>query len=484
MGANRLQGEWRRRGPSDPWVLLGLILLFVAVACGPGGVTRAAAAQIGEGQEKPNILFILSDNFRWDCTGYMNHPFIKTPAMDKLAKEGLVFENTFNTTSLCSPSRASILTGTYAHTHGVLNNHTPWTGQKPTFLEYLSNAGYATAFIGKWHMPGKGLPEMPYLDLFVSYTYREGQGSYFNCPLIVNGKPEPSEKPYITEEVTRRAIGFIEENLSKRDEERRPFCIYLSHRTAHPPFHAPEGIAGMYAQEKVLMAKGVDSWFSRTNGNVFQGIMMSSYENQYRKYCEVITAMDRDIQVLMDRLDELGLRDNTIVVYAGDNGMMWGEHRRHGIKYPNEECIRLAMIVRSPRLIPDPGKRRSQMVLNVDFAPTFLDAAGVNVPEEMEGQSFLSILEDREAAGRKAWLLEYWKYFPENFPSYFGVRTETHKYIEYEKTLDPELFDLRTDPGEQNNLYGTPEGGKILPELKGMLQALKSGRGRIRPLNR
>ena len=433
------------------------------------------AASDGPG-ERPNILFILSDNFRWDCMGFMNHPFIKTPGLDKLAAEGIVFENSFNTTSLCSPSRASILTGTYAHTHGVLNNHTPWTGQKPTFLEFLSKAGYDTAFIGKWHMPGKGLPHMPYLDLFVSYTYREGQGSYFNCPLIVNGKPEPSEKAYITEEMTRRAIQFMEQNSSRREGERRPFCIYLSHRTAHPPFHAPDGIAGMYDEEEVRLPRGVDSWFSRTNGNVFQGIMMGSYENQYRRYCEVITAMDRDIQVLVDRLDELGLRDNTIVVYAGDNGMMWGEHRRHGIKYPNEESIRLALIVRCPWLVRDPGQRRSQMVLNVDFAPTFLDVGGVAVPEAMEGQSLLPLLEDRETVGREAWLLEYWKYFPENFPSYVGVRTETHKYIEYEKTLEPDLFDLATDPGETRNLWGTPAGEEILPRLKGMLEALKSGK--------
>jgi arylsulfatase A-like enzyme len=117
------------------------------------------------------------------------------------------------------------------------------------------------------------------------------------------------------------------------------------------------------------------------------------------------------------------------------------------------------------------------MVLNVDFAPTFLDLAGVSVPKEMEGQSFLPILKDPEAPGRKAWLLEYWKYFPENFPSYVGVRTDTHKYIEYEKTLEPELFDLTTDPGELRNLHGTPAGQEMLPELKGKLDALKNGRG-------
>jgi arylsulfatase A-like enzyme len=233
----------------------------------------------------------------------------------------------------------------------------------------------------------------------------------------------------------------------------------------------------MYAHEPVPLPPEVDSWFSRTNGNVFQGIMMGSYEDQYRRYCEVITAMDRDIQDLLDRIDALGLRDKTMVVYAGDNGMMWGEHRCHGIKYPYEESIRLALIVRCPWLAPDPGGRRSQMVLNVDFAPTFLDVGGVTVPAEMEGKSLRPILADREAPGRKAWLLEYWKYFPENFPSYFGVRTETHKYIEYEKTLGPELFDLRADPGEQHNLYGTQKGKKALPELKGLLEDLKTGKG-------
>ena len=427
-------------------------------------------------RERPNILFILSDNFRWDCMGFMDHPFIRTPGLDRLAEEGVVFSNAFNTTSLCSPSRASILTGTYAHTHGVLNNHTPWTGQKPTFLEILKRAGYETAFIGKWHMPGKGLPDMPYLDLFVSYTYREGQGRYFHCPLIVNGRPEPSKKAYITEEMTRRAIEFMEERLSNSGDARKPFCIYLSHRTAHPPFRAPEDIAGMYANEKVFLPESVDAWFSRTNGNVFQGIMMGSYPDQYRKYCEVITAMDRDIETLLKKMDELGLAGNTIVVFTADNGMMWGEHRRHGIKYPYEECIRIPLIVRCPWLARDRGGRRSQMVLNIDFAPTLLDVAGVAVPSEMEGKSLVPTLKDEGAPGRKAWLLEYWKYYPENFPSYRGVRTDTHKYVEYAKTLQPELFDLGRDPGEENNLYGQPGGERLLPELKGLLEALEAGR--------
>jgi N-acetylglucosamine-6-sulfatase len=413
---------------------------------------------------------------RWDCAGFKGHPFIKTPGIDRLAAEGVVFDNAFNTTSLCSPSRASILTGTYAHTHGVLNNHTPWTGKRPIFFDYIKRSGYDTAFIGKWHMPGRGLPKMPSLDLFASYTYREGQGSYFNCPFIVNGKTEPPSKKYITEETTDRAIKFMEQRITGASKARRPFCLYISHRPSHPRYEAPSDISGMYDQSPVSMPDVVDSWFSRTNGNVFQGVMMGSYKNQYRKYCETITAMDRDILRLLNWLDLNGLRENTVIVFMSDNGCMWGEHRRHGIKYPNEESIRVPMIVRYPRMGVPPGQRRSQMVLNIDVAPTLLDFAGIAVPPEMEGRSMRVILENGSVQGRKAFMLEYWKYFPENFPTYTGVRTNSHKYIEFEKTLKPEIFDLKSDPGEHKNLFGTRKGNALLPGLKTMLKQLKSGK--------
>lgn len=426
-------------------------------------------------KDQPNIVFILSDNCRWDTMGFMGHPFIQTPGLDQLAREGLVFRNAFHPTPLCSPSRASILTGTYAHTHGVLNNHIPWTGQKTTFLEYMKSSGYDTAFIGKWHMPGNGLPKMSYLDLFVSYTYREGQGSYYNCPLIVNGKTQPTTGKYITEEVTDYAIDFIQKNQSKPTNDRKPFCLYLSHRTAHPPFISPQGIKGMYRKERVPLPEEIDPWFSRTNGNVFQGIMMGSYQNQYRKYCETITAMDRDIERLVDAIDELGLKNNTVVIYAGDDGMLWGEHRCHGIREPYEPSIRIPFIVRAPWLINDKGGDRDQMILNIDIAPTLLDIAGVSVPSDMEGTSILPMLRNKAIPGREVCLLEFWKYYPENTPSYVGVRTKQYKYIEYEKGREPMLFDLLADPEEKHNIYQTPEGLKLLPDLKALLIQLKSG---------
>jgi arylsulfatase A-like enzyme len=425
--------------------------------------------------EKPNIIFILGDNHNAQTMGCAGHPFIQTPGIDRLASEGVLFENAFNTTSLCSPSRASILTGAYAHRHDVLNNHTPWTGRMTTFLEYLSQAGYETAFIGKWHMPGKGLPEMPFLDLFVSYTYREGQGSYFNCPLIVNGQEMPSRKEYITEEVTDFALEFIQANQALPAVSRKPFCVYLSHRSSHPPYQAPKDMAGMYKHADVssVLPDTVDPWwYGKAKGNIFQGVMLGSYYGQYRRYCETITAMDRDISRLLEQIDRMGLTENTLVIYMGDNGMQWGTHDCHGIREPYEDSILLPFILRAPWLVSDPGSRREQMALNLDIAPTLLDIAGVPIPKDMDGESLVPILKDGGASGREAFLLEYWRYFPENTPSYQGVRTQRYKYIEFERGRKPWLFDLKNDISETTNLHDTPEGARLVPELKDLIASL------------
>jgi len=323
------------------------------------------------------------------------------------------------------------------------------------------------------------LPEMPFLDRFVSYTYREGQGAYFNCPLVVDGTQVPSRKPYITTEVTDYSIEFIEKTVSAPAAERRPFCLYLAHRPGHPPFQAPADIAGMYdgADVKKVLPPNVDPhWYGKTSGNVFQGVMMGSYFQKYRKYCETLTAMDRDIVRLLDRIDALGLRDNTVVIYMGDNGMQWGTHDCHGIREPYEASARLPLIIRAPGLVPDPGVVRRQMALNIDLAPTLLALAGVPVPPEMDGQSLVPLLGDPRAAGREYFLMEFWRYFPENTPSYSGVRTNRYKYIEFERGRDPWLFDLARDPGEHYNLYGMPDGAALSKRLKATLQKLMAER--------
>jgi arylsulfatase A-like enzyme len=420
-------------------------------------------------RNSPNIILILGDNHNYKTMGCVGHPFIQTPGLDRLAKGGVLYENAFCTTALCSPSRASILTGAYPHNHEVKNNHTPWTGQMTTFLEYLSLYGYATAFIGKWHMPGKGLPRLPFLDLFVSYTYREGQGAYFNCPMIVNGLKVPSRKAYITEEITDYAIEFIQDNLTQQGESRRPFCVYLSHRSSHPPYQSPEGITGMYkdCDVRAILPEFIDPWwYGKSNRNIYQGVMTGSYYDQYRKYCETLTAMDADIFRLLNYLDQTGLGENTMVIYIGDNWMQWGTHDCHGIREPYEDSIRLPFILQAPGLTKEIGTHRQQIALNIDIAPTILDIAGIPIPKNMDGGSLLPSFTNPDVPGRQEFTLEFWRYFPENTPSYKGIRTQQYKYIEFERGRQPWLFDLQEDPQELNNLYNTTTSTEMLQVLQ------------------
>jgi N-acetylglucosamine-6-sulfatase len=420
--------------------------------------------------ERPNIVFVLSDNQNWKFMGCTGHPFLETPNMDRLAREGILFSNAFVTTSLCSPSRASFLTGQYAHTHGVRNNFTPWDESNRTFLEMLHEAGYDTAFIGKWHMPGR-LPRLKGVDPFITFTIQGGQGRYFHCPLIVNGKEKASRKPYITEELTDYAIEFIEK------ERENPFCLYLAHKAVHHRWIPPEHLADLYADREPPFPKGFDPWIPVTRGHLFEGTNQGFASQMYRDYCRTIAALDEQLGRLLDRLDAQNLAENTLVVFAGDNGFFWGEHELFGTgRWPYDDSIRVPFLVRHPAVVPDPGRRADQMVLNIDVAPTFLEAAGVRVPDDMEGRSFLPILRSASAPGRKAFLYEYFKDFPYRVPPTKGVRTERYMYIEYEGRRKAELYDMQKDPEQRENLMNTAEGKARAVELGKRIESLSSGR--------
>lgn len=421
-----------------------------------------------EQKKRPNIVFILSDDHRWDYLSCLGHPFLQTENMDRLAKEGVLFSNAFVTTSLCTPSRASFLTGQYAHTHGIKNNITVWNNENATFLELLKQAGYDTSFIGKWHMPGK-LPKLKGVDQFVTFTVQAGQGRYFNCPLIEDGVERPSRKPYITEELTDLALEFIEK------ERDNPFCLYLSHKAVHHQFLPPPELNHLYDDVDLNLPNEADSWLGMTRGHMWTGIF-GPMEHHVRNYCEALVALDQQIGRVLNKLDEMGIADNTIVVYAGDNGYYWGEHRLVDKRWPYEEAMRIPFIVRNPMMINDPGRTADQMIANIDLAPSLLEMVGLSVPDNIDGESFAPILQSASTPGRKAWLYEYFKEFPYNVPPLNAVRTETHMYVEYEGRRKPELFDIINDPREKNNLMGTPEGEKLLPELKRMLEELKQGK--------
>ncbi|MCJ7685821.1 MAG: sulfatase-like hydrolase/transferase, partial [Desulfobacteraceae bacterium] len=387
-----------------------------------------------------------------------------------LASQGVLFENAFVTTSLCSPSRASFLTGQYAHTHGVQNNLTPWSDANVTFLEHLKGAGYSTGFIGKWHMPGK-LPKLKGVDTFTTFTVREGQGQYWDCPLIVDGVETTPNKRYITEELTDRALTYIGQQHAS------PFCLYVSFKAAHHDWQPPDEMEHLYADDPSPFADEADTWVTMTNGGIWAGTV-GPLERHYKNYCRVITSVDKQIGRILNTLDELGLADDTIVVYAGDNGYLWGEHRLIDKRWAYEESIRIPFIVRAPGLVSDPGRRADQMVLNIDLAPTLLEAAGLPVPATMHGKSILPILKSEDSPGREVWLYEYFTDFPYNTPELRAVRTESFIYIEYEGGRPPELYDVKTDPKQKQNLVTAIQGKKLENELQAIMSVLLE-KGRI-----
>ena len=421
--------------------------------------------------KRPNIIFVLTDDQRWDALGCMGHPFLKTPNMDRLASEGVLFENAFVTTSLCSPSRASFLTGRYAHSHGVRSNATVWNNQNVTFLELIKASGYDTAFIGKWHMPGKGLPQLRGLDRFISFTALAGQGMYNNCPLIIDGVETAREGKYITEDLTDFAIQFIEK------ERTNPFCLYLSHKAAHFGYLPPDHLNRLYNNVDLHLPPESNRWTPFTGKNLIYG-QLFPLDYMYRNYCETLVSVDEQLGRVIDKLEDLGELDNTVIIYAGDNGFFWGEHGLIDKRLAYEESIRIPFIVRGPQIIRNPGRRAGQMILNIDLAPTLLDMIGLSIPEEIQGQSFLPILKGESVPGRHSWLYEYFPDYPIHVPPITAVRTDRYKYIEYHGVKrNKELFDLHSDPKERTNLMTTSEGQSLAVTLKQELEQLKQDTG-------
>ncbi len=442
-----------------------------AAALGIGGLPFGEGLFAQTPSRRPNILFVLTDDHRADCMGVMGHPFLKTPTMDRIANEGVLFENAFVTTSLCSPSRASFLTGQYASVHGVINNFTRWEEDRNiTFLQHLKEGGYDTAFIGKWHMPGGGLPKLPGVDLFISFTKKDGQGDYYNCPIYRNGElvTEP-RNPYITEDLTDYALEYISKERSG------PFALYLSHKAVHHDWRPPKHLAGMYKDADLSFLPPESDTFDTWTGNNWLEGTMGLMHPVYRRYCECITSVDEQLGRILALLEEKGILDDTVIVYCGDNGYIWGEHRLYAKHWPYEESMRIPYLVRYGRHIAGPGRRAKQMVLNIDLAPTLMGLAGIGADASMQGESFAPILMSADASGRQAFIYELFKDFPfgGRVPPHKALRTERYKYIEWEECRTPELYDLASDPREMANLMGTREGERLIGDLKAELTSLK-----------
>ena len=467
---------------------LATLLLLTAFSAGMMARAQELPA-IGkrDGAKPRNVVFILTDDHRYDAMSFAGHPFLETPHLDSLASNGVHLKNAFVTTSLCSPSRASILTGLYTHKHRVIDNNRLVPDGTIFFPQYLQRAGYSTAFVGKWHMGGAHDDPRAGFDHWVSFR---GQGNYLppnpRYTLNVNGE-RVKQQGYITDELTDYAIDWLDD---QKDGE-QPFFLYLSHKAVHANFTPAERHQGRYAKAdlsflprggEISASNDAPRWV-RDQRNSWHGIDFSYHSDRgldylYRRYCESILAVDDSVGRLLDKLKEMGVHDDTLILYMGDNGFMWGEHGLIDKRVSYEASIRVPMIMQCPDLY-NGGKVVEKVIGNIDVGPTILHAAGLGTPDYMDGQSFLELPNRPDMKWRDYFLyVYYWeKNFPQS-PTQFALRGDRYKYITYYGLWDvDELYDLQQDPGETKNLIHDPKFSKIAKEMENRLYAMLSDEG-------
>lgn len=447
-----------------------------AGAAGVGLMALGAAPLLAEEKKRPNIVFIVSDDHRWDVMSCMGHPFMKTPNMDRLAKEGARFANAFVTTSLCSPSRACFLTSKYVHNHGIANNSTPFpTATQTTFPQLLKKSGYETAFVGKWHMDGQ-IDVQPGFDRWVSF---KAHGRYIDPVFIIDGKPTP-QTGHMTDLLTKYAVDWL------KQEHKSPFLLYLAHKAPHAKPTPEQRNANLYADAKIEPPAnsadplvGKPEWQRKWPSIARNAVLQSGrkeYEDAVRDYCRTVNGIDDSIGQVLDTLKVTGKLDNTIVIYCSDNGFYLGDHGLWDKRSAYDESLRIPFLVRFPGVVK-PGRVIDQMALNIDLAPTLLDLAGASIPSDMQGRSMRSLLEGKATPWRKDFLYEYFeeKPYPET-PSVVAVRTPDWKYVEYPQDI-PELYDLKNDPTEMKNLAADAKYADRLKDMRQRLARLKKETG-------
>jgi len=444
---------------------------------------------------QPNILFVMSDDHAAHAMTCYGSRINETPNLDRLADEGVLFTNCFCTNSICSPSRASILTGTYSHVNGVHTLHDGFDGRKQTFPKLLQRAGYATAVIGKWHLGHGGLHDPTGFDY---WKVLPGQGDYHDPEMIEMGEKK-IVPGYATDIITDLCLDWLEKRPSEK-----PFCLLCHHKAPHRHWEPDDKHAHLY--EDILIPEPVtfhDDYENRAAAAAAakmrvgrdlyeldlkvpppEGLSPSerkswNYQRYIKDYLRCVASIDDNVGRLLDYLDAEGLAENTIVIYTSDQGFFLGDHGWYDKRFMYEESLRMPFVARYPREIP-PGTRSDRIALNVDFAPTLLDMAGVPVPGDMQGRTFRSLLRGEAPADWRTSM--YYRYFMHNSRdhavfAHYGLRTERHKLIYYYEH-DPmppewELFDLQEDPDEMRSLYHDPAYRDVVSDLQEELRRLR-----------
>lgn len=509
------------------------VLMPVAFAAKPqsGAVSNANAAQT-----TPNILFIFTDDHAPHAIGAYNgwlKPVHPTPSIDKLAAQGMVFENSFCTNSICGPSRAVIQTGKHSHKNGFMNNGNSFDWNQQTFPKLLQEAGYQTAIYGKSHL--KGQPQG-----YDSWAVLPGQGLYYN-PDFITPEGKVTIEGYCTDLVTDMAVDFLKNG---RDAE-KPFMLMVQHKAPHrnwmpalrhlhlydeieipepatlfdkwqdnaPPARHQEleidrhmdinydlfldlaadftGEASQKSQDKSawrnmkrMTPKQMSAWRAAygPKDKAFHDAKLAGddlvrwkYQRYAKNYLRCVRGVDESVARLMNTLDGLNLTDNTIVIYSSDQGFYIGDHGWYDKRWMYEESLKMPFIIKWPGVIK-PGSRNKHLIQNLDYAETFLDIAGVPVPKDMQGHSLVPLLQGKTPDGWRDSIYYHYYEFPSvhMVPRHYGIRNQRYKLIHFYEFDEWEFYDLETDPDELTNLHENPEYAKIIAATRKELEALRA----------
>ena len=477
---------------------------IIGAAFGAGGsIIRAARSD-----SRPNIVVVVVDDLRWDEFGAGGHPYLKTPHIDRLAREGVSFSQAIHATPLCSPNRACILTGQYTARHGIYNNadRSLLSRLLPTFPQQLQRSGYVTGFVGKWHMGNDPSPR-PGFDDWVSFP---GQGKIIDPELYEGGKLR-KVPGYVTDLLTDRALGFIRTQRGAA----RPYALYLAHKAVHPDaiqksdgsldtsfgtrYIAAQRHRGQYQKEIFPRSRIAKSPAEAAIGSEMVRLFLErkssdavvrefrdmldpgTSEQSIRDRAEMVLSVDEGLGRILAELEESGAIDDTAIIFTSDNGFFFGEH---GLsierRLPYEESVRMPLLIRYPRIV-EPATRLDALVSSIDLAPTVLDLAGASVDASIQGRSFLPLIDrSRKPPGvtqRERVLIENYsddRPFPWLLDAdYRAIRTGGHKLIHWVQhpELD-ELYDLKADPREERNLFHDPDRRDLVERLRTELGAL------------
>lgn len=469
------------------WAWLGVITFVV----------QASGIACHAHTSRPNIVVIVVDDLRWDELGCAGHPFVNTPHIDRIANEGVRFRNAFCTAVLCSPSRASILTGQYVHRHGIVDNteRSAASHQLVTFPRLLRDAGYATGFVGKWHMGNDATPRPGFSDWFCL----PGQGSSVD-PLVNENGQSVAHTGYTTDVLNEHVVEFIKLN------QKSPFCLFIAHKALHPEtIQFADGSLSDPSAARFIPAERHNSLYvdcpvprrlsvldSLTGKPALRqpianvkplGRDTGTSDESVRERLRMLAAVDEGVGRLFTVLSAIGQLDNTVIVFTSDHGYWYGEHGlsvERRLAY--EEGIRIPLLIRFPKA-PAVSNLIDHMVLGIDIAPTVLEFAKVSNKLNGDGASLLPLFSDSASAQwRRSFLIEYASdtVFPRMHKlGYRAVRTENWKYIRYlEQSGMDELYDLVRDPYEMNNLISTPAGQFQLSFLADEMTRLSGGNSR------